>query len=272
MTDRARSNSNDESSLVKPEDGERLGTFIVDWLADQLQASHMGGLVVGLSGGIDSAVVAGLSRLAVSRTGKHLLAVLMPCHSVPQDEADARLVADHFGLEMVRVDLAPVYDLLLTTFRAADPHKAYSDDAQSLAQANLKPRLRMLTLYYLANRRQALVVGTGNRSELAVGYFTKYGDGGVDLLPLGSLVKAQVRAVARWLGVPQPILDKAPSAGLWEGQTDEGEMGLTYAILDAYLLGRPVDEAAKARIEALHARSEHKRRPTPICPLPPEYQ
>ena len=133
--------------------------------------------------------------------------------------------------------------------------------------ANVKPRMRMATLYFLANSLNYLVAGTGNRSELAIGYFTKYGDGGVDLLPVGHLLKSEVRALARELGVPASIIEKPPSAGLWPGQTDEVEMGFTYADLENYLTGGPetVAPALAMRIERLVRASEHKRTtpPTP---------
>ena len=141
----------------------------------------------------------------------------------------------------------------------------YREVREALARANLRPRLRMASLYYFANRLNYLVVGTGNRSELEVGYFTKYGDGGVDLLPLGALLKRQVRALAAHLGVPAPIIEKPPSAGLWEGQTDEGEMGFSYADLDRYLAGGKVPAALGERIEAMRTASEHKRRPPPVA-------
>nr|MCU0256832.1 NAD(+) synthase [Vicinamibacterales bacterium] len=141
-----------------------------------------------------------------------------------------------------------------------------------LAQANLKPRLRMTTLYYVANRLNYLVAGTGNRTEIAIGYYTKYGDGGVDLLPLGALVKSEVRALARELGVPAPIIEKPPSAGLWIGQTDEGEMGFTYAELEDYLLRGPdaVAPATVMKIERLVRASEHKRHLPPVFEAPGE--
>jgi NAD+ synthase len=135
-----------------------------------------------------------------------------------------------------------------------------------LACANIKPRLRMASLYAFANLHDYRVLGTGNRSELVVGYFTKYGDGGVDLLPLGSLTKTEVRQLARHLDVPRRIIAKPPSAGLWAGQSDEGEMGLTYDDLDAYLSGR--ETAAAAAIEAMNVASAHKRELPLIAPLP----
>jgi NAD+ synthase len=132
--------------------------------------------------------------------------------------------------------------------------------------ANIKPRLRMATLYFYANSLNYLVAGTGNRSELAIGYFTKYGDGGCDLLPIGHLVKSEVRAIARDLNVPQGIVDRTPSAGLWLGQTDEEEMGFTYADLERYLEDGPqaVSPALAMRIERLMRISEHKRQMPPI--------
>ena len=124
----------------------------------------------------------------------------------------------------------------------------------------------MTTLYYVANRLNYLVAGTGNRTEIAIGYYTKYGDGGVDLLPLGALVKSEVRALARELGVPERVIEKPPSAGLWIGQTDEGEMGFTYAELEDHLLKGPdaVAPATAMKIERLVRASEHKRHMPPM--------
>jgi NAD+ synthase len=200
--------------------------------------------------------------------------VLLPCHSDPQDEADARIVADAFGIETISVDLAPAYDRLLADARGAlTPVLAHEreqhppDDIRArLPVANLKPRLRMATLYFVANSLNHLVAGTGNRSELTIGYFTKFGDGGVDLLPIGHLVKSEVRALARELGVPAAVIDKPPSAGLWLGQTDEAEMGFTYADLDRYLTdgAESVAPAVAMKIERLARASDHKRAGVPV--------
>lgn len=238
-------------------------------MREHLAAGGARGFVVGLSGGVDSAVVARLAQIAA---GDAVIAVLMPCHSDSRDEADARLVADHFRLRTVRIDLAQPYDALIAGLQngtAAIPVKngGTPDDIRArLPLVNVKPRLRMTTLYFVANTFNYLVAGTGNRSELAIGYFTKYGDGGVDLLPIGHLLKSQVRGLARELEVPAPIIDKAPSAGLWIGQTDEVEMGFTYADLERYLTERPtsVPPALAAQIERLVRASEHKRSPLPI--------
>jgi NAD+ synthase len=243
---------------------------ISSWLHERMHAAGARGFVVGLSGGIDSAVVARLCQMAVH---SHVLGVLLPCYSQPQDEEDARLVAKAFGIPHVRVALERPYDALQESLHEAIkglPHEVHVIDIkQQLPEANTKPRLRMATLYFIANSLNYLVVGTGNRSEIALGYYTKYGDGGVDLLPIGGLLKSEVRTLAREIGVPAPVIDKAPSAGLWIGQTDEAEMGFTYDTLEKYLEhGRAAVPAAVAdRIEQLRAVSEHKRALPPIAPI-----
>jgi NAD+ synthase len=124
----------------------------------------------------------------------------------------------------------------------------------------------MITLYYTAQKLNYLVAGSSNRCEVTIGYFTKYGDGGVDIMPLGNLTKGEVRELAAYLDVPRAIIDKPPSAGLWAGQTDEEEMGISYEILDGYIQTGDAPEDTKNRIESLKAASEHKRSlpPTPI--------
>jgi len=245
---------------------------IVEWLRRRLAHSGARGFVFGLSGGIDSALVARLCQLAAPA---NVVGVLMPCHSDPRDEADATLLAEHFQVPTLRIDLAPTFDqftaTLQQTLKALPPEQVAAgptDDIKArVPMANVKPRLRMTTLYFVANTLNYMVVGTGNRSELSIGYFTKYGDGGVDLLPIGQLLKSEVREAARALGVPEPIIEKAPSAGLWLGQTDESEMGFTYAELENYLTKGPqtVSPALAMRIERLMRGSEHKRTlaPTP---------
>lgn len=251
----------------------RTTAEIADWLRHRVTAAGARGFVVGLSGGIDSAVVVRLCQIAVPG---QVVGVIMPCHSDPRDEADARLVAEQFGVPTVRVDLADPYDRLIAAARDSMrslpgdmwPATTGGIDIKSrVPVANVKPRLRMTTLYFVANSLNYLVAGTGNRAELMIGYFTKYGDGGVDVLPIGGLLKSDVRAFARELGVPQPIIDKAPSAGLWLGQTDEEEMGFTYAELERYLTGGPdsVAPALALRLERMIRATEHKRQmaPTP---------
>jgi NAD+ synthase len=248
---------------------------IADWLKRQLNATAARGFVVGLSGGIDSAVVARLCQMAAPG---YVVGVILPCHSDPQDEADARLTAEHFDVPAVRIDLEPVYDAFVADARNAlaslpqamlPPVREGLDPKARVPIANVKPRLRMSALYFVANSLNYLVAGTGNRSELTIGYFTKYGDGGVDLLPIGGLLKSEVRTVARALGVPQPIIDKPPSAGLWLGQTDEEEMGFSYADLESYLNGGPdaVSPALAMRLERMIRSTEHKRAPAPVPDL-----
>jgi len=244
------------------------------WMRERVTEAGAQGLVVGLSGGVDSAVVARLSQLAAPGA---TVGVLMPCHSDPADERDAALVASHFSLPTVRVDLAQPYDSLSTVLKAGlqtlpptiHKERPHDDPRARVPIANMKPRLRMTTLYFIANTLNYLVAGTGNKSELSIGYFTKYGDGGVDILPLANLVKSQVRALARDLGVPQAIVDRTPTAGLWLGQTDESEMGFTYEELERYLVDGPhgVAPALAMKIERLVRASEHKRR---LAPSPPE--
>jgi NAD+ synthase len=242
---------------------------LTQWLRERADAAGAQGFIFGLSGGIDSAVVARLCQMAAPN---RVLGVIMPCYSHAQDEADARLLASAFGIPAARVDLAGTFDALtgeLHTAVKGIPQSVHvTDIKQQLPEANIKPRLRMTSLYFIANSLNYLVVGTGNRSEIALGYYTKYGDGGCDLLPIGALLKSEVRTLARDLGVPAPIIDKAPSAGLWIGQTDEAEMGFTYDDLEAYLTrgAGAVPAATAARIEQLRNASGHKREMPPIGP------
>jgi len=233
---------------------------ISSWIRERVEEAGAEGVVLGMSGGIDSSVAAVLAKMGL---GDGVLGVLMPCHSDPTDLEHARLVAAKFGVETEYVDLTSVFDRLLGALPPGD----------RVAVANLKPRLRMAVLYYFANSRNYLVVGSGNKSEIMVGYTTKYGDGGVDILPQGRLLKKQVRELARDLGIPEEIIAKPPSAGLWEGQTDEGEMGISYDELDRILVAiesgdtGECNQEALARVRAMMAASQHKRDPIPICEL-----
>ncbi len=235
-----------------------LAERIAAWIREQVERAGATGVVLGLSGGVDSATVAGLATRALGP--ERVLGAILPAHSQPQDVEHAELTARVFGLEPVTIDLSEPFDLLKRVLPPGNP----------LADANLKPRLRMLTLYHLANSLGRMVIGTGNKTELMVGYFTKYGDGGVDLLPLGGLYKRDVRALAREIGVPEEIIAKPPSAGLWAGQTDEAEMGISYEQLDGILAGLERGETSGyppdlvAKVTSMIARSEHKRRLPPI--------
>lgn len=222
---------------------------LVRWLRDKGKEAGAKGVVLGMSGGIDSSVAAVLCKRAFP---DNVLGLLLPCHSIPEDMEHARLVAEKFRIPTETVCLDSVYDTLVSVL------PVNGNPGRNLALANLKPRLRMAVLYFYANRLNYLVVGSGNRCELGVGYFTKYGDGGVDIMPLGNLVKSQVQEMARYLGIPQQIIDKPPSAGLWVGQTDEQEMGLTYDQLDAYFTTGEATEAVRRKIEQKAAKNAHK--------------
>jgi NAD+ synthase len=238
-------------------DLEQLAEKLSGWIKDKVAEAGYKGAVVGLSGGVDSAVVA---ALCVKALPQNTLGLIMPCHSNAKDREHAEMAAKKFGVPTKTVVLDDIYDAYLKILPDFKPDASLTQ----IAQANLKARLRMITLYYTANQLKYLVVGSGNRSELTVGYFTKHGDAGVDILPLGNLVKKEARELARFLKVPQEIIDKPPSAGLWEGQTDEGEMGFTYEALDTYILTGKASEELKNRIEAMRAARRHKSTTPPV--------
>lgn len=229
-----------------------LADDVSNWIKTQVKEAKAKGVVVGLSGGIDSSVVAALSKKAL---GDNVLGLIMPCMSESSDEEHAFLVASFLKIKTERIILDTVYEKLLDIFPSGN----------KLAMANLKPRLRMLTLYYFANNLNYLVAGTGNKSEIMVGYFTKYGDGGVDVLPLGKLLKTEVKKLAEELGIPKEIIEKRPSAGLWPEQADEKELGIIYDELDRVILAlesgkkEELDSHILAKVESLIKASEHKR-------------
>jgi NAD+ synthase len=258
-------------------DAAKLADNVSAWLKARFDESGANTFVLGLSGGIDSAVVCGLAARAVGND--RVLGVIMPSASNPDDAVQAAKVASAFNVKTLTVDLTS----LASTFLASMPTEAALDalrvlpgtdegteGRRNLAKANVRPRLRMTTLYYVANLVKGVVVGTGNKSEASIGYFTKYGDGGVDLFPIIDLYKFEVRAVAAEIGVPQSVIDRPPSAGLWQGQTDEEEIGLTYEELDSALLAIERDDTSGIearvldRVSALNGVSEHKRQPIPV--------
>ncbi len=247
---------------MKQEEENSLGSGsladdISQWVGARVEMAGARGAVVGMSGGVDSSVTGILCKRAL---GDQVQGLILLCHSDPTDEEHARRVASLFDIRVDKIDLGPVFDVLVSSLPGDG----------KVAVANMKPRLRMLALYYYSNRLDYLVVGSGNRSELLTGYFTKYGDGAVDILPLGGLLKTEVRELARQLGVPTEIIEKPPSAGLWVGQTDEGELGISYEELDRVLqaLESPQAEQAEGeiadRVKAMVTRNRHKRSPIPI--------
>jgi len=222
---------------------------IIDWLRGYNEKTSTDGFVLGLSGGIDSALVAALCEKA--NPGK-TIGVIMPCHSDPQDAEDAYLVAEKIGLKTVEVNLDETYDVF---FKELSLHVS---GESKLSQANIKPRLRMTTLYYYSNYYNKLVVGTGNRDERYVGYFTKWGDGAADIMPITHLSKQEVYDYSKQLDIPEKIINKAPSAGLWANQTDEKEMGFSYKMIDDFINGKEVPLNIKEKIKKMHSSSRHK--------------
>lgn len=237
----------------------------VDWLRERMTEAKAKGLVVGVSGGVDSAVVAGLCSRAFP---DNCIGVVMPSHSNPEDKEDALCVAECFKIRTLEVNLGDAHTQIMGQVKQDLVSQGYKLDGEKLSHGNLKARLRMSTLYAVANALNYMVVGTDNAPESYTGYFTKYGDGGVDLLPISSLTKAEVRAWAKMLGLPMKIATRVPTAGLWPGQTDEVELGLTYDLIDRYLLGENVSVEVQDRIETLHRQSEHKRHLPPSLELP----
>ncbi|QLG61204.1 NAD+ synthase [Halorarum salinum] len=249
---------------------EATREHVVDFVADQVESAGLEGAVLGLSGGIDSTTVAHLAAEALGPDAVHGL--VMPGEVNTADNmGDAERVAMDLGIEYDVVEIEPIAE----AFYGAFPEG--TDDR--MAEGNVRVRVRAVLNYFVANAEDRLVLGTGNRSESATGYFTKYGDGAVDCNPLGNLYKQQVRQLADHLGVPRDLVMKTPSAEIWEGQTDEEELGLSYDALDAILalhvdgplstsatveyLGVP--ESAVERVVELYEGSKHKRStpPTP---------
>ena len=225
----------------------------VAYIRAKVQEAHADGIVFGNSGGKDSALVGILCKAACDNT----LGVIMPCASrrnYGQDRDDGNALASQYGIETRTVDLTAVREAELKALEGA----AVPSD---LAVTNIAPRLRMTTLYTIGQSENRLVAGTGNRSEIYMGYFTKWGDGASDFNPIADLCATEVFEFLRFLNAPSSIVEKAPSAGLYEGQTDEKEMGVTYRAIDNFLLHGEADDADKAVIERYHGRSEHKRRP-----------
>ena len=226
----------------------------VSFIRSVIAESGADGIVYGNSGGKDSALVGILCKAACENT----VGIIMPCASkrnYSQDTEDGLTVAKQYDIETRTVDLTPVRESAVQQISAAATLNVS-------ALTNLAPRLRMLTLYAVAASENRLVAGTGNRSETYVGYFTKWGDGANDFNQISDLTVTEIYEFLRWLNAPSCIIEKAPSAGLFDGQTDEQEMGITYEELDAYLFGGKVSDPAKQTIRRLHDKSGHKRRGT----------
>ena len=223
----------------------------VAYIREYVEKTGVKGIVYGNSGGKDCTLVGILCKAACENT----VGIIMPCGSsrnYGSDREDALAVAEQYGIETRTVDLTAVRDAEMAALK----------DVTELNQAaisNIAPRLRMTTLYAIAMAENRLVAGTGNRSEIYMGYFTKWGDGGSDFDPIADLTATEIFEFMAWLNVPMAVQTKAPSAGLFEGQTDEQEMGVTYAAIDRYIQGGSVSAEEEAIIRRFHSRSEHKR-------------
>lgn len=228
----------------------------VEWIRTLLRESGAEGIVYGNSGGKDSALVGILCKAACDNT----VGLIMPCGSKRNyhlDMEDGLAVAAQYGIETRVTDLTAVREQELSVLQGAT-------NISALAAANLAPRLRMMTLYAVAASENRLVAGTGNRSEAYMGYFTKWGDGAHDFNPIGDLTVTEIFAFLTYLKAPQQIIDKAPSAGLFDGQTDETEMGVTYQAIDDWILHGKGTEQDLEVMRRFHDKSEHKRRPIPV--------
>ncbi len=232
---------------------------IEKFLFNYLKDTRCETFVLGVSGGVDSSLVAALCKEAVGK--EHLHCLIIPIESSEEDIKDALTLVKDLDLRYDIIDATETFYNYVKEFKK----NGYEMDKSTLG--NLKARIRMSILYAFAQKEKGLVVGTDNADERYVGYYTKYGDGACDLLPIAHLVKGEVVAAAKILGVRTSLAERIPTAGLYEGQTDEKEMGVLYKDLDAYILGQKVSDSVEERIEYLHRISEHKRKeiPTPIA-------
>ncbi|WP_254545633.1 NAD+ synthase [Halomarina pelagica] len=253
---------------------------ITTFIADLVERAGANGAVLGLSGGIDSTLTAYLAVEALGEGGVYGL-VLPSDVNTDENMSDAERVAETLGIEYDVVEIDPIVEAFFEAYPEEGIDRRIETDPLRTAAGNVRVRTRGVLNYFVANVKGRLVLGTGNRSEALTGYFTKYGDQAVDCNPIGNLYKLQIRQLAAHVGVPEDLVEKPPSAEMWEGQTDEAEMGLTYDLLDAVLalhvdgplskrataetLG--VAESAVERVEGLYAGSEHKRH-MPPAPAP----
>jgi len=248
--------------MLKPGLKSDTQTVISMFLNHHIELAKADGVIVGMSGGLDSSVIA---KLAVDALGpEKVLGVLMPETSTPEEcMADAKAMAEEWGIKILDINIKPMVEKISETLDC--------ENQDSLG--NIKSRSRMVVLYHLAREKNLLVLGTSNKSELLTGYFTKWGDGASDICPIGDLYKTQVRKLAGRIGVPENIIERVPSGDLWDGQTDESELGIDYATLDRILLGielgmvdadiirnAEVESSQVAHVRKLVARSVHKRR------------
>ena len=228
---------------------------IEKFLKEYLEEAHSDKYIIGVSGGVDSSLCAAILKSAVGKEKVHCL--ILPIDSSKADTED--------GLTLVK-DLDLPYDVIDTTEAFNAYKKEFAKNGIELDRStlgNLKARMRMSILYAVAQKERGLVVGTDNADERYVGYYTKHGDGACDILPIAHLVKGEVVEAAKIYGIREHLAERVPTAGLFEGQTDEMELDVKYQELDAYILGKEISEASKKRIDYLHKISAHKRNPIP---------
>lgn len=255
---------------------EKVVDYIVSWLKDYAEKSHVNGFVIGISGGIDSAVTSTLC----AKTGLPILCLEMPIH-----QAENQITRAYNHIEWLQkkfkkvsskhINLTPVFDSLIDAFP-----KAESEDQLLMSLANTRARLRMTTLYYFAALKGYLVAGTGNKIEdFGIGFFTKYGDGGVDISPIADLMKSEVYEIAKYLGINEAIIKAAPTDGLWgDDKTDEDQIGASYDELEWAMkqveLGKKSTDFSDREKEVFsifikrNRANKHKMIPIPICEIP----
>ncbi len=226
------------------------------WISNYVEKTGAKGVVVGNSGGKDSATVIAMATKALGK--EKVFTIAMPCNSIKTDLEDARLVAKTFDVPFLEVNLSNTYNELENTINSSLTNMKLNKDSQ----INIKPRLRMTTLYAIAQTLGYLVIGTGNLCESIVGYTTKWGDGASDFNPIANFTVDEVLTIGEYLGVPDKIIHKAPNDGLG-GQTDEEKMGVTYKQIAEYIETGKTDENAMKNIERRNKISKHKREPVP---------
>lgn len=249
---------------IPPLDAPHTVKLIEAFIKTRVSEAGAEGVVIGVSGGIDSTVVVTIAVRALGPQKVH--ALYLPSNTTPSDDFDdVKTLCSNLGIELMVIDIQKVID--------AFSESISQSEQPTLEWMNLKPRIRQSCWYYYANKLNYLVCGTGNKSELMIGYYTKFGDGAVDILPIGDVYKTQVYQLGEYLSIPEKILKKIPSAGLLEGQTDEDEIGISYSQLDCILLGlerfqtdREVADrlgiplSLVKRVKSMIYQSEHKRR------------
>ena len=231
---------------------------IVEFIRNYYRENNLKGAVLGISGGKDSGVVAGLMCEAIG--AENVVGLTLPCHSKAADANDAQLVAEKFGFELLNIDLTEVYDSFKDQIKLLGD---YTEEQTKNSDINIKPRMRMMSVYYMAALMSALkggtyiVPGTSNACELYVGYFTKGGDSVYDIAPIYSLTVDEVIKVGEVLGVPEKVLYRTPDDGI-SGQSDEDKLGVSYKAIAAVMNGEEVDEETRQKVEKLHRGSRHK--------------